>query len=200
MAPAHGRRRCAGRARSAGVPLLERTRADKHAVVRAAAVEALAKKPSDRAIGRRPAIDPATDIEYAAPHGRPKLSELWRRDTRRQSVLWELRREDRSRRSAAGGPAKTMFFGATQPAGKAKLTVIKGEGIDGVTYLLNATEHVAGRTEGAIMFPGRPAALAAARELHLSRRHACTSSTKARSTACSSASRRRSSSARARCS
>src|SRR6185369_2699075 len=45
-----------------------------------------------------------------------------------------------------GGPAKTMFFGASQPAGKAKLTVIKGEGMDGVTYLLNATEHVAGRT------------------------------------------------------
>jgi pSer/pThr/pTyr-binding forkhead associated (FHA) protein len=55
-----------------------------------------------------------------------------------------------------GGPAKTMFFGATQPAGKAKLTVIKGEGMDGVTYLLNATEHVAGRTEGAIMFPDDP--------------------------------------------
>ena len=49
-----------------------------------------------------------------------------------------------------------MFFGATQPAGKAKLTVIKGEGMDGVTYLLNATEHVAGRTEGAIMFPDDP--------------------------------------------
>src|SRR5678816_916448 len=57
---------------------------------------------------------------------------------------------------AGGGPAKTMFFGATQPAGKAKLTVIKGEGMDGVTYLLNATEHLAGRTEGAIMFPDDP--------------------------------------------
>jgi pSer/pThr/pTyr-binding forkhead associated (FHA) protein len=56
----------------------------------------------------------------------------------------------------AGGPAKTMFFGANQPAGKAKLTVIKGEGMDGVTYLLNASEHVAGRTEGAIMFPDDP--------------------------------------------
>ena len=57
---------------------------------------------------------------------------------------------------APGGPAKTMFFGASQPAGKAKLTVIKGEGVDGVTYLLNATEHLAGRTEGAIMFPDDP--------------------------------------------
>lgn len=55
---------------------------------------------------------------------------------------------------AAPGPAKTMFFGATQQApGRAKLTVIKGEGTDGVTYLLNANEHLAGRLEGAIMFP-----------------------------------------------
>ena len=55
-----------------------------------------------------------------------------------------------------GGPAKTMFFGAGQAPGRAKLTVIKGEGMDGVTYLLNATDHVAGRTEGAIMFPDDP--------------------------------------------
>jgi pSer/pThr/pTyr-binding forkhead associated (FHA) protein len=55
---------------------------------------------------------------------------------------------------AAPAPAKTMFFGATQQApGRAKLTVIKGEGTDGVTYLLNANEHLAGRVEGAIMFP-----------------------------------------------
>ena len=54
------------------------------------------------------------------------------------------------------GPAKTMFFGASQAPGRAKLTVIKGEGMDGVTYLLNATEHLAGRTEGAIMFPDDP--------------------------------------------
>ena len=58
--------------------------------------------------------------------------------------------------AGGGGPAKTMFFGATQAPGRAKLTVIKGEGMDGVTYLLNATEHMAGRTEGAIMFPDDP--------------------------------------------
>jgi pSer/pThr/pTyr-binding forkhead associated (FHA) protein len=57
---------------------------------------------------------------------------------------------------AGGAPAKTMFFGASQAPGRAKLTVIKGEGTDGVTYLLNATEHLAGRTEGAIMFPDDP--------------------------------------------
>jgi pSer/pThr/pTyr-binding forkhead associated (FHA) protein len=58
---------------------------------------------------------------------------------------------------APSSPAKTMFFGASQqPPGRAKLTVIKGEGVDGVTYLLNATEHLAGRNEGAIMFPEDP--------------------------------------------
>ena len=55
-----------------------------------------------------------------------------------------------------GGPAKTMFFGASQPAGKAKLTVIKGEGMDGVTYVLSSSEHIAGRLEGAILFPEDP--------------------------------------------
>src|SRR4029078_4634636 len=55
-----------------------------------------------------------------------------------------------------GVDAKTMFFGASQPPRRAKLTVIKGEGMDGVTSLLNATEHLAGRTEGAIMFPDDP--------------------------------------------
>ena len=59
---------------------------------------------------------------------------------------------------AAGGPpvAKTMFFGANQVPGRAKLTVIKGEGTDGVTYQLNGTDHIAGRTEGAILFPDDP--------------------------------------------
>lgn len=52
--------------------------------------------------------------------------------------------------------AKTMFFGANQVAGRAKLIVIKGEGVDGVTYQLNGTEHVAGRSEGAILFPDDP--------------------------------------------
>ena len=49
-----------------------------------------------------------------------------------------------------------MFFGANQVPGRAKLTVIKGEGVDGVTYQLNGTDHVAGRTEGAILFPDDP--------------------------------------------
>ena len=58
----------------------------------------------------------------------------------------------------AGGPkpgAKTMFFGAMQ-APSPKLILIKGEGMDGVTYVLSSTEHIAGRLEGAILFPEDP--------------------------------------------
>src|SRR5262245_47530754 len=46
-----------------------------------------------------------------------------------------------------GGPkpgAKTMFFGAMQ-APSPKLILIKGEGMDGVTYVLSSSEHIAGR-------------------------------------------------------
>jgi pSer/pThr/pTyr-binding forkhead associated (FHA) protein len=55
----------------------------------------------------------------------------------------------------AGGKAKTMFFGAMQAA-RAKLILIKGDGADGVSYVLSADEHVAGRVEGAILFPDDP--------------------------------------------
>jgi pSer/pThr/pTyr-binding forkhead associated (FHA) protein len=55
----------------------------------------------------------------------------------------------------SGGAAKTMFFGAMQ-ASRAKLILIKGEGMDGVSYMLSGTDHVAGRLEGAILFPEDP--------------------------------------------
>jgi pSer/pThr/pTyr-binding forkhead associated (FHA) protein len=58
--------------------------------------------------------------------------------------------------SGVGGAAKTMFFGANQVPGRAKLIVIKGEGVDGVSYQLAGSEHVAGRSEGAILFPDDP--------------------------------------------
>lgn len=44
------------------------------------------------------------------------------------------------------------FFGDMQTPGKAKLILIKGEGMDGISYHLNSTEHVAGRVQGAILF------------------------------------------------
>jgi pSer/pThr/pTyr-binding forkhead associated (FHA) protein len=62
---------------------------------------------------------------------------------------------------AAG--ARTLYFGAMQQPNRAKLILIKGEGLDGVSYLLNADEHLTGRTEGEIRFPDDP---------YLSPRHA----------------------------
>jgi pSer/pThr/pTyr-binding forkhead associated (FHA) protein len=50
---------------------------------------------------------------------------------------------------------KTMFFSAMQ-APRPKLIVIKGEGMDGVSYMLSGTDHVAGRLEGPILFPEDP--------------------------------------------
>lgn len=54
----------------------------------------------------------------------------------------------------AGKPAaKTMFFGALQQqAVVPRLVVIKGEGGDGVTYHLSATNHTVGRSTGDIRF------------------------------------------------
>lgn len=48
---------------------------------------------------------------------------------------------------------ETMFFGAMQAPGRAKLILIKGEGLEGLSYHLNATEHIAGRKQKAILFP-----------------------------------------------
>lgn len=50
----------------------------------------------------------------------------------------------------------TDLFGPLQQVGKAKLVLIKGEGLDGISYQLNAREHIAGRSQGAILFPDDP--------------------------------------------
>ena len=51
------------------------------------------------------------------------------------------------------GPVETLFFEASPSSRKSKLVLVRGEGGDGATYLLNANEHVAGRDNGAILFP-----------------------------------------------
>jgi len=53
-------------------------------------------------------------------------------------------------------PSHTMYFGAMQQPNRAKLILIKGEGLDGVSYHLNADEHLAGREDGEIRFPDDP--------------------------------------------
>ena len=51
--------------------------------------------------------------------------------------------------------AKTMFFSAIQ-ASRAKLVLIKGDGLDGVSYTLAGEEHIAGRLEGPLLFDEDP--------------------------------------------
>lgn len=55
-----------------------------------------------------------------------------------------------------GVQVKTQYFGSMQQPGRAKLILIKGEGMDGVSYHLSGTEHIAGRLEGGIVFPEDP--------------------------------------------
>jgi pSer/pThr/pTyr-binding forkhead associated (FHA) protein len=51
--------------------------------------------------------------------------------------------------------ARTQFFGQLQSPGKAKLILIRGEGIEGLSYQLNAEQHVVGRN-GQLVFPDDP--------------------------------------------
>ena len=55
--------------------------------------------------------------------------------------------------AASNTSGKTMFFSGVQLPGRAKLILVKGDSLDGVSYQLNGTEHVVGRSEGAILFP-----------------------------------------------
>ena len=49
---------------------------------------------------------------------------------------------------------QTEYFGAMQAPGKARLILIRGDqGVDGLSYLLQGTEHVAGRQDAQILFP-----------------------------------------------
>ncbi len=50
---------------------------------------------------------------------------------------------------------RTQFFGQLQMPGKAKLILIRGDGIEGLSYQLNAEQHVVGRA-GQIVFPDDP--------------------------------------------
>lgn len=58
--------------------------------------------------------------------------------------------------AAAEKPGRrTMFFGAMQAA-RAKLTLIRGDGLDGVSFTLAGDEHLAGRVDCPILFPDDP--------------------------------------------
>jgi pSer/pThr/pTyr-binding forkhead associated (FHA) protein len=55
--------------------------------------------------------------------------------------------------SHPGSTGKTQFFSAMQETGRAKLILIRGEGMDGISYVLASAEHVVGREQGEILFP-----------------------------------------------
>jgi pSer/pThr/pTyr-binding forkhead associated (FHA) protein len=49
---------------------------------------------------------------------------------------------------------RTKYFGTMQAPGKARLILIRGEGgVDGLSYMLQGSEHLAGREDGQILFP-----------------------------------------------
>ena len=69
-------------------------------------------------------------------------------------------RVDLARREATSPAAEkvgrsTSFFGAIQGA-RARLTVISGEGLDGVSFTLAGSDHLAGRVDCPILFPEDP--------------------------------------------
>ena len=51
---------------------------------------------------------------------------------------------------------KTMMFGGVMQSARARLTLIRGDGEDGVSFTLAGTDHLAGRGECAIAFPDDP--------------------------------------------
>lgn len=51
--------------------------------------------------------------------------------------------------------AQTLFFGDMQNPAKAKLILIRGEGMDGLSFHLKAEQHVVGR-DGQLVFPDDP--------------------------------------------
>lgn len=51
--------------------------------------------------------------------------------------------------------ARTQFFGQLQMPGKAKLILIRGDGVEGLSYQLNAEQHIVGRN-GQLVFPDDP--------------------------------------------
>lgn len=58
---------------------------------------------------------------------------------------------------AAAKPGRsTLFFGGAMQAARAKLTLIRGDGEDGVSFTLAGTDHLAGRGECPISFPDDP--------------------------------------------
>jgi pSer/pThr/pTyr-binding forkhead associated (FHA) protein/RNA polymerase subunit RPABC4/transcription elongation factor Spt4 len=64
-------------------------------------------------------------------------------------------RDRRDRKDPKPG-RNTLFFGGAVQSARAKLTLIRGDGDDGVSFTLAGQEHLAGRGDCAISFPDDP--------------------------------------------
>lgn len=52
--------------------------------------------------------------------------------------------------------AQVKYYGAMQTPGKARLIIIRGEEVEGLSYHLNTQQHLVGKTEGVILFSSDP--------------------------------------------
>ena len=113
-----------------------------------------------------PSPEPAATQAKAAPHSTPRkqsLEELMDQAKnfvcRSCSTAVPLGHKFCGRCGAAVPPeilqARTQFFGQLQAPGKAKLILIRGEGVEGLSYQLNAEQHIVGRA-GQLVFPDDP--------------------------------------------
>jgi pSer/pThr/pTyr-binding forkhead associated (FHA) protein len=77
-----------------------------------------------------------------------------------QGISFDVETRVGPRIQAPQEPAKphrpTMMFGGAVQAARAKLTLIRGDGEDGVSFTLAGTDHLAGRGECPISFPDDP--------------------------------------------
>lgn len=72
-----------------------------------------------------------------------------------QPVASEVTRPQQKPGSQKPGRS-TLFFGGAMQAARAKLTLIRGDGEDGVSFTLAGQEHLAGRGDCPISFPDDP--------------------------------------------
>jgi len=52
--------------------------------------------------------------------------------------------------------AQVKYYGAMQIPGRARLIIIRGEEMEGLSFHMNAEQHLVGRTEGVILFSSDP--------------------------------------------
>ncbi len=117
----------------------------------------------NRPSGRMKSSPPADEVEPAAPQSGMSLEELMDQAKnficKSCSTQVPIGHKFCGRCGAAVPPeilaARTQFFGQLQVPGKAKLILIRGEGVEGLSYQLNAEQHIVGRN-GQLVFPDDP--------------------------------------------